>query len=347
MTALGIRTGGLTTQSFSWLAKKHHLTENEVRDLDARYKAADLDRSGQLDRHELTLFLKHTIAIKATEAGLEKFLKSQWHNVDRDGNGTVDFDEFLSLYAVIKAHPVQASGAAATPAATTGAAAGKGAAATPAAAGAKPAAAAKGAATKNSQAKGLGVARREKRQKRRAAQKAAGKKQVKRPTSFPLNTQLNQQNLVTHEIVWSVIRKNSSFLVTRPNGYKGRLIQLTRERGNLTNVHSRYNSGLLHNRTVDISAVDGGINLRLNAPSAGRRNQPARQFTNTKLVADNRQLSSTLIRQLKGYRANSIPAALARAQKLRNASNHGAPSTSKRQSRAASAAAPTTAAPAQ
>eukprot|EP01088_Endostelium_zonatum_P003271 TRINITY_DN14482_c0_g1_i1.p1 TRINITY_DN14482_c0_g1~~TRINITY_DN14482_c0_g1_i1.p1 ORF type:complete len:349 (-),score=117.68 TRINITY_DN14482_c0_g1_i1:43-1089(-) len=328
MTALGIRTGGLTTQSFAWLAKKHHLTENEVRDLDARYKAADLDRSGQLDRQELTAFLKTTIAAKATEAGLEKFLTSQWHNVDRDGNGTVDFDEFLGLYAVLKAHPNQAAekqAAAAAPAAKT-AAAPKAAAAAPAGSG-------------SSRSRGLGVSRRERRKTSKAARKASGKKRAARPaTSFPTNPALNQQNYISQDIVWATIRKQNAFLVTRPNGRYGD-IKLTRERGNLTNTHSQKHSGLIHGRTVDITPTAGGIRLRLNATSERRRNQPRRQYTSTKLVSDNRQLSGAISRQLQNYRRTAIPAALARASKLRYASAHGAAPTSKRAARAARQAA--------
>lgn len=301
--SLGIRTGGLSTQSFSWLAKKHHLSENEVRDLDHRYKDADLDRSGQLDKNELKHLLRVTIASAASEAGLAKFLDSQWHNVDRDGNGTVDFDEFLNLYAVLKEESHRAR---------------KGPAAAKSAAPAQAGASATGAAQGKASAKGLGV-QKQKKPKTKVAKKP-------RQKTFTPKSELTQQNYVTNEIVWSAIRHHHSFLTVREG------TALSGERGNLRNVHSRYSSGLVNNRTVDISAAaNGGINLRLNAPSTRRRTQPGRSHTTTRLVSDNRGVAKQITNQLKGYRKGLTTAALARMTRVKASSaTTGAASASRR-----------------
>jgi len=315
MTALGIRTGGLTTQSFSWLAKKHHLTEEEVRDLDRRYKVADLDRSGELDKDELRILLKNTIASKASDAGLNKFFDSQWHNVDRDGNGTVDFDEFLSLYAILKVHPGQAGVApkagAAAPAAAGAAAGDKGKEAAGAAGGAKSAA----ADTKKSTKKGLGVAGREKRQA-----KGASKKRVR---TFKPHGSLLRQNYVSQDIVWAAVRTNNCFLVKRGG------VTLAREPGNLKNKHSRYHSGLVHNRSVDIAPTEGGINLTLSRGNKKQKFPSQSHYSTTFTSADNKRVAASLSNQLKGYRQSSVPLALARMSKLRAASARGAPATRK------------------
>ena len=195
----GIRTGGLSTQSFGWLAKKHHLTESEVRNLDHRYKIADLDRSGQLDKNELKILLKATVASAASEAGLSKFLDSQWHNVDRDGNGTVDFDEFLNLYGVLKATGPNAQSKKAAKPAAAGAPAAKGA---DAAKGKERVAVGKG--RRRAAQAGLGVGKKQKKQKTKST-----KKVVRRQVSFNPTGALTEQNYVTNEVAWSVIRNQS------------------------------------------------------------------------------------------------------------------------------------------
>jgi len=304
--SLGIRTGGLTTQSFSFLAKKHRLSEDEVRDLDKRYKASDLDRSGQLDKQELKHFLKTTVAKSATDAGLSKFVDSQWHNVDRDGSGLVDFDEFLGLYAILKA----SSKAAAPLGAAAPTAAGAAAAATPAKG------AAKDAKTDKKTASGakLGVEKKKKTKK------------AKRARTFKPKAELTQQNYVTNEVAWSAIRKHHSFLVNRGG------VILSSERGNLRNVHSRYHSGLINNFSLDISPIKGGFQLRRNAPSQKRRNQPARQFVNTKLrAATTRKGAQRLEKHLKGLPRSSLKnAALARISRI-NESLPGEASTKRAQ----------------
>lgn len=291
--SLGIRTGGLTTQSFSYLAKRHHLTEAEVRDLDQRYKIADLDRSGQLDKNELKILLKSTVAKTASDAGLTKFIDSQWHNVDRDGSGTVDFDEFLGLYDILKAGGRAAGpvGTTAAPAAATGAAA-----ATPA----KGAAPQKGAKQTASGAN-LGVQKpKTKRVKRQ------------RVRTFKPKAELLEQNYVTNEIVWSAIRTHHSYLVNRGG------VLLSAEPGNLRNVHSRYHSGLVNTNTLDISASQGGFNIRRNASSARRSNQPARQYVNTKIrAATSRKGAQRLREQLKGApRSGLTNAAISRIARI-------------------------------
>lgn len=357
LSGLSIRTGGLTTQGFSWLAKQHRLTEGEVRDLDARYKAADLDRSGSLDKNELKVLLKHTIAVKTSDDGLNRFIASQWHNVDRDGNGTVDFDEFLSLYSVFKRvqkTPAKtlAKGAVAADATKDGAAApAKDAAAKPAAA--KPAGdkVAKAPAAGKS-ATGKGKSRKAKkpaepkegakpnRKSRRLAKygpkkdKATGALKVEAPLkkrrqrrTFKPAAALTAQNYVTPEVAWSAIRNHHSFLKKR-NG-----VVLSGEPGNLRNVHSRFSTGLTSKKTVNLSLIkkDGVVlSLRRNRYN----NKPSNSLRSVTYKKDNKTVARQLLAQLKGYRRGLVGAALARMTRLRATSKAGVKKRTARKNKA-------------
>jgi len=96
------------------------------------------------------------------------------------------------------------------------------------------------------------------------------------------------------------------------------------ERGNVRNIHTRFSSGLVSNRSLDVSGNDKAINLRVNAVSARRRTQPARSHHNISLsAARNRGLALQVQKQLKSYRSGLTSAALARISRVRQTLSRG------------------------
>merc|ERR1711890_167304 len=80
------------------------------------------------------------------------------------------------------------------------------------------------------------------------------------------------------DVVWGVIRKNSSFLVKR------NFLELSSEPGNLMNKNSFKYSGLANAEVVDIQDDEKGITFsRKNKKNA---NQPARNFVKQQLKKD-------------------------------------------------------------
>jgi len=322
---MSTRKGGTSAYSFGWLAKKHGLSEEEVVDMDVRYKHADLDRSGQLDRDELKALLHATIAVKMTPIQLDTYVNSQWHNVDRDGNGAVDFDEFLALYAILKLEAKQRSAKRPASEVTASSTAAGGAGAAGAAAGATGTATASGKTAKSGAAAGDKTVekKKERPKKRRKVQK-----------TFTPSAALTAPNLISNEIVWAVLRKNHSFLVKRDGAY------FSREKGNLRNVHGFRGSGLANNKSVDLSLVesaaggDSGLSLRLRARASQRQTKPNRLYYSQVLKRDNRGVAKQLKKRLSAYgRPDLRNAALARMSRLKQVSGGVTKKTQKTRAR--------------
>lgn len=67
-----------------------HLTAVQMKEIRANFKTADKDHSGELDRKEfLEYFMKADS--KMTKEQIEKV----FDNMDYDGSGTIDYDEFM------------------------------------------------------------------------------------------------------------------------------------------------------------------------------------------------------------------------------------------------------------
>jgi len=334
---MSTRKGGTSASSFGWLAKKHGLSEEEVVDMDARYKHADLDRSGQLDRTELKSLLHATIAVKMTPLQLDTYVGSQWHNVDRDGNGAVDFDEFLALYAILKLEAKQRSvkrpASAITPSSAAGAAgAGTAGAGAAGAAGAKPAA----SGTAGTGAAGKAAAKKKEKKER-------PKKRRKVQKTFKPSAPLTTPNYISNDIIWSVLRKNHAFVVKRDG------VAFSRERGNLRNTHGLRGSGFANTKTVDLGLVEStgglktgdltaggesGLSLRLNAGNSRRQTRPAKKFFSQVLRRDNRGVAKQLRQRLAKYgRPDLTSAALARMTRLKQVSGGVTKKTQKTRAR--------------
>merc|ERR1712017_28821 len=91
------------------------------------------------------------------------------------------------------------------------------------------------------------------------------------------------------DVVWGIIRKNSSFLVKR------NFLELSSEPGNLMNKNSFKYSGLANAEVVDIQDDEKGITFaRKNKKNA---NQPARNFVKQQLKKDFRKVAKTIAKK--------------------------------------------------
>lgn len=133
---------------------------------------------------------------------------------------------------------------------------------------------------------------------------------------------------MSSELVWSLVKNNSSFLVKR-NG-----VQFTAEPGNLTNINSFKYSGLANPRAIDISAGAGGkgvvVSIKSKVPGAARR--PAKAYN--RIVLDKisaprhfRKVARVITanNNRKYYRRDLTVTALARWTKLHRVLLRSAP----------------------
>merc|ERR1711988_1954551 len=108
------------------------------------------------------------------------------------------------------------------------------------------------------------------------------------------------------DVVWGIIRKNSSFLVKR------NLLELSSEPGNLMNKNSFKYSGLANAETVDVADNTKGITFsRKNKKNAA---QPSRNVVAVDLKKDFRKVAQTIKNKTEGanYRKDLSKPALAR-----------------------------------
>eukprot|EP00274_Cyanoptyche_gloeocystis_P004530 CAMPEP_0196652894 /NCGR_PEP_ID=MMETSP1086-20130531/2353_1 /TAXON_ID=77921 /ORGANISM="Cyanoptyche gloeocystis , Strain SAG4.97" /LENGTH=137 /DNA_ID=CAMNT_0041983721 /DNA_START=50 /DNA_END=463 /DNA_ORIENTATION=- len=112
---------------------------------------------------------------------------------------------------------------------------------------------------------------------------------------------------MSSELVWSIIRNNSSYLVKRDG------LQFSREPGNLMNINSFKYSGLANKKAIGVSAGEGGVVLSLKAKGS-RARKPAKANTKILLKKDFRRNAKVIIANTDGnhYRADLKAAALAR-----------------------------------
>eukprot|EP01089_Gocevia_fonbrunei_P001442 TRINITY_DN1132_c0_g1_i3.p1 TRINITY_DN1132_c0_g1~~TRINITY_DN1132_c0_g1_i3.p1 ORF type:complete len:389 (-),score=107.98 TRINITY_DN1132_c0_g1_i3:292-1458(-) len=82
------------------------LSEPEVADCFAKFRQVDRDGSGGLDPNELKEVLRMTSGRKMADGLLTRFVNMQMATLDKDKNGTLDFEEFLVLYSKFKSGAV-------------------------------------------------------------------------------------------------------------------------------------------------------------------------------------------------------------------------------------------------
>jgi large subunit ribosomal protein L28e len=113
------------------------------------------------------------------------------------------------------------------------------------------------------------------------------------------------------EVLWSVIKGHSAFLLKRGQGSGGQSI-FSSEKGNLRNRHSiRYN-GLINKRAVDVSATEGGVAVSVKRKLLSQK--PSATYVSSKQPSKNgfRKGRNAVANATSKYRPDLRRAALAR-----------------------------------
>merc|ERR1712188_96080 len=76
----------------SSMASAHGLTEEELSEFREIFNLVDTDGSGEISREELGELIS-TLGLKASQEELDRMIDE----IDKDNDGTIDFDEFCSV----------------------------------------------------------------------------------------------------------------------------------------------------------------------------------------------------------------------------------------------------------
>merc|ERR1712224_291513 len=117
------------------------------------------------------------------------------------------------------------------------------------------------------------------------------------------------------DVVWGIIRKNSSFLVKR------NFLELSSEPGNLMNKNSFKYSGLANDEALDVQDNTKGISF--SKKNSKNRSQPKRNLVTVDLKKGFRQVAQTIKNKTEGanYRKDLTKPALARWYKVWKSQN--------------------------
>ncbi|EJD45847.1 60S ribosomal protein L28 [Auricularia subglabra TFB-10046 SS5] len=128
---------------------------------------------------------------------------------------------------------------------------------------------------------------------------------------------------MSSDLQWLLVRKHNSFVVKKlPEGPV-----LSKEPGNLLNVHSQKFSGLVNAKTIDISAAPAGVAVTTRKLSASKHTVAKSQHkTVLRPRSGPRRVARVVARYAgQGYRPDLRKYALARASALLAAQKEPAP----------------------
>ncbi|TGZ81122.1 ribosomal protein L28e [Ascodesmis nigricans] len=118
------------------------------------------------------------------------------------------------------------------------------------------------------------------------------------------------------DVFWLVTRNQSSYIVKR--GHGSGVTVFSKEPLNLTNKHSRKQSGVVNEKAVGVQPGERGVVLitKNNAEKNGQK--PATLFKKTPLKKHNRKVYATIASTVakKGYRPDLRADAVARASNI-------------------------------
>eukprot|EP00299_Pterocystis_sp_00344_P010930 c5012_g1_i1.p1 GENE.c5012_g1_i1~~c5012_g1_i1.p1 ORF type:complete len:161 (-),score=26.51 c5012_g1_i1:37-468(-) len=115
---------------------------------------------------------------------------------------------------------------------------------------------------------------------------------------------------MSSDLVWLIVRNNSSFLVKR-NG-----AQLTSEPNNLTGRNTFKFSGLANKKALGITATDKGLVLTKKSTKGSNARKPASALVSQTLKRDIKRVARSIKNATQSYRPDLEKAALARATAL-------------------------------
>uniref|UniRef100_A0A7S2ZLC2 Ribosomal eL28/Mak16 domain-containing protein n=1 Tax=Rhodosorus marinus TaxID=101924 RepID=A0A7S2ZLC2_9RHOD len=130
---------------------------------------------------------------------------------------------------------------------------------------------------------------------------------------------------MSSQLLWSVLRKNSCFLVKTRNAQGA---EFSLEKGNLTNKNSFKYSGLSNEKAVDIAEVEGGVELSVKSRKEGALTKPKKTWNKTGLKRNTKRTVRVLKNALEGYRSDLKADAVKRAVAISNAQKRKSTSVS-------------------
>jgi len=86
-------------------AKESDLSPQQIEEVRKKFNKYDTDGNGTLDKKEMTALLEETLNRKVSEHLLESYVQLQFHATDKNFNGIIEWDEFISLYSKIYIDP--------------------------------------------------------------------------------------------------------------------------------------------------------------------------------------------------------------------------------------------------
>ncbi|KAH6596068.1 hypothetical protein BASA50_005365 [Batrachochytrium salamandrivorans] len=113
---------------------------------------------------------------------------------------------------------------------------------------------------------------------------------------------------MSSDLTWLLTRTNSSFLVKR-NG-----LQLSRESGNLRNLHSFKFSGVSAAKSIHVAAANKGVAVTLKKSASAKK--PATSTVSVVLSGPISRSARSLKNLTTSYRGDLVSAALARASRI-------------------------------
>lgn len=96
LTADAERT--MSSRMVESIAQRHNLRVSEVDRIYSHFQKYDLDKSGQIEFMEFEAMIKSLIGVSQTTDLPKERLQRFWYEMDTDGNGIVDFNEFTQWY---------------------------------------------------------------------------------------------------------------------------------------------------------------------------------------------------------------------------------------------------------
>ena len=79
--------------------QKFTLSHEQINEAKAFFDNFDKDKSGYIDKQELTEIVRSTMKVKLSEKALEMFVNAELSSADKNRDNVIDFDEFLVIYS--------------------------------------------------------------------------------------------------------------------------------------------------------------------------------------------------------------------------------------------------------
>jgi len=84
---------------------ENQLTDQQKRELKAKFDKYDTDRNGTLDKEEVKKLLEETLNRKVSDKLFDSYVQLQFNATDKNFNGVIEWEEFVSLYSKIYIDP--------------------------------------------------------------------------------------------------------------------------------------------------------------------------------------------------------------------------------------------------